>query len=457
MTTYILLVYIFILLLFSLFVTNNDFMFPATVVFIVYAFSVSLAIIEMKKWDVYISAETLSIFCAGLMIYLIVGIVTRGLAKPFRIKKECQYTNGNFHEVLEVSSVITVIVILLNIYVVLEMFKAVRTTALVAGAFSSVGEMIGNSRNAVVYGETSLKLTSTVRYLYHFQYATSYIYLYIEMLRIAKKKKEKALTVISHWLPIILFFLTTFIRGERMACLEIVTAGIFLFYYFFREQHGGNVKGFQGKFAVRVAGIVIIVLIAFSQIRGFVGRTNTYDLVDYIAQYAGAPIKLFDMFIQNPPSKNTSIWGAETFVNVWKYIGHKTGDATLNGLIMNKEFRSVNGFGLGNVYTAFREYMNDFGFIGLLVLTTIHSFFFTYYYTCIKKVNRHSFTSRIDFSVLLYAFLVPSLFFFSIDDRLFQAYLDIEKVKIVIWMYVVSKVVVCLNKENGRWIIKLHN
>lgn len=455
MTTYILLIYIFILLLFSLFITNNDFMFPATVVFVVYAFSVSLAIIEIKKWDVYISTETLVIFFTGLLTYLIVGIITMNIARPISIKTKFQHTGRNYHEVIEVRSPVTIIVILLNIYVVVEMFKAVRTTALVVGAFSSVGEMIGNSRNAVVYGETSLKLTSTVRYLYHFQYAASYVYLYIEMLRIAKKKKAKVFTVISHWLPIALFFLTTFIRGERMACLEIVTAGIFLFYYFFREQHGGNVKGFQVKFAIRVAGIVIIVLIAFSQIRGFVGRTNTYDIIDYIAQYAGAPIKLFDMFVKNPPSKSTTIWGAETFVNVWKYIGYKTGDATLNGLIMNKEFRSVNGFGLGNVYTAFREYMNDFGFCGVIVLTSIHSFFFTYYYICIKRKNRSSFTSKIDFSVLLYAFLVPSLFFFSIDDRLFQAYLDIEKVKIVIWMFAVSKVIMYLDKR--KLIIKLHS
>ena len=457
MNTYILLIYIFILLLFSLFIMNNDFLFPATVVLVVYAFSVMLAIVEIKKWEIYISTETLIIFSVGLLTYFIVGIITMGKARPLCIKNKLRNTEGNHHEVFEVNGIITVVVILINVYVAVEMYKAVKATALVAGVFSSVGEMIGNSRNAVIYGLTSLNLTSIVRYLYHFQYAASYVYLYIEMLRIAKRKKAKRVTIISHWLPIVLFFVTTFIRGERMACLEIVTAGIFLFYYFFKEQHGGKLKGFQAKFALKVVGVAIIVLIAFSQIRGLVGRTNTYDIIDYIAHYAGAPIKLFDMFVQNPPCKNSTVWGAETFINIWRYIGYKTGNDALSGMIMNKEFRSVNGFSLGNVYTAFREYMNDFGFYGIVVLTAIHSFFFTYYYKCINRKNRPTFITKIDFSVLLYAFLVPSLFFFSIDDRFFQAYLDIEKVKIVIWMYAISKVITSINKTDGKWIIKLHN
>lgn len=78
---------------------------------------------------------------------------------------------------------------------------------------------------------------------------------------------------------------------------------------FVEKKIQGYSRKFNRKFTFKLLSIVVIVLIAFSNMRFLVGRTNTLNTFDYLAMYIGAPIKLFDMFIQNPPSKVHELFG----------------------------------------------------------------------------------------------------------------------------------------------------
>lgn len=87
MTTYLLFAIVMIYIFLSLNYTKGDLFFPATIVYLVYAFSLSFVVIEMSKWDGAISIETFGILLIGLTVYLIGAIFSTKVAVRIGIKK----------------------------------------------------------------------------------------------------------------------------------------------------------------------------------------------------------------------------------------------------------------------------------------------------------------------------------------------------------------------------------
>ena len=224
-------------------------------------------------------------------------------------------------------------------------------------------------------------------------------------------------------MPVVMFCVCSILTGGRNPLLQLLVAALMM-YYLLKKKIQGYSRKFNRKFTFKLLSIVVIVLIAFSNMRFLVGRTNTLNTFDYLAMYIGAPIKLFDMFIQNPPSKVHELFGQETFINLWTWLGTFTHDSRMTGLIMNKEFRTFNGLQLGNVYTAFREYYFDFGIVGVIILPFIHSVFFTTFYQKISQNKTNWKKNEFDLQIILYSYLSVALVYYSIDDRLFQRFLS---------------------------------
>lgn len=427
MTTYLLFAIVMLYVLLSLNYTKGDLFFPATIVYLVYAFSLSFVIIEMSKWDGNIGFETFCILFTGLTVYMIGAVFATKVVAKIRVNKHYKLLEGTSttlpeEAIPQVSSIITTIVILFDAIVLVKYYMDVKQSASSVGSFTDIGSMIGLYRNAGVSGELEVGISKFSAYGYTAMTALAYLYLYILIINIAQKKFS-AKKIIVHALPIIMFCICSILTGGRNPLLQLIVAAIMIYYLLMKKLRGYSRK-FNRKFIIRMILIVVIVLIVFSNMRSIVGRTNTMNTFDYLAMYIGAPIKLFDMFIKNPPAKAHELFGQETFVNLWTWIGSIIHDSRMTGLIMNKEFRTINGLQLGNVYTAFREYYFDFGIMGVIVLPFIHSVFFTTFYQKLKKNRIKWKKNKFNLSIILYSYLSVSLVYYSIDDRLFQRFLS---------------------------------
>ena len=89
----------------------------------------------------------------------------------------------------------------------------------------------------------------------------------------------------------------------------------------------------------------------------------------YLAFYCGAEIKNLDIFLNSTKTK-PAIWGEQTFVNLVKAIGRFFISGFDQYYLINP-YQSVNGYYLGNVYTTFKAYIHDFGYIGMIILIII--------------------------------------------------------------------------------------
>lgn len=448
MYTYLLLVFVLVLLLFVLNTVKGDYFFPAAIILEVYILSLSFSIIEIPKWDTYISPKSFNIFITGIFTYVIVALVTRKLA-PLRIKKRRtktrelnKYIEGNGinskQNPITLDPLICLLISLLSVAVFVVYFRDIRRSSLSIAIFGSFSEMIGNFHDSAVMGTLEVGVSSFSNYGNMIVAAFAYIFVYLNIQDAILHNKIKKYHRILYWIPIVIYILCSIISGSRNPILQIICAAVTL-YFIMVGKYRKTGKRFRWKLAARFMIAGFIVLFGFSSFRGLVGRTSDYSFLDYISKYIGGSIKLFDMFVESGKHNTSGIWGQETFVNVWRYIGSKTGDTTLTGLIMNKEWRAYKGFAMGNVYTAFREYYFDFGLLGVVILSAIHSFIFTFAYERLKGRKTILSPEKINFGLLLYAYLSQSLFYFSIDDRFYQAYLARNVVITVIVMFVLCR------------------
>ena len=367
MTTYILFIIILIYLLLMLNYSKGDFFTPVNIVLISFAFSLIFVIAEMGNWEAKISTKTLFVILSGLTSYVIGAIFAT--KNNFKIKRLCRFRLFRYEEaqtveesIPKISVFLTFLVICFDMVVLYMYYRDVRNSASYIGSFSDIGSMIGLYRNAGVYGDLEVGISRISAYGYTIMTVLAYLYLYVLMDRLVLKKL-KVIETVFNAIPIMLFGACSILTGGRNPLIQLLVAGFMMYYLLYKKCKGINHK-FNRKFAIRLAVIVVVALITFSNLRTIVGRTNTLSTFDYIAMYIGAPIKLFDMFLENPPSTAHVFWGQETFINVWTWIGSIIGDSRMTELVMNKEFRTYNGIQLGNVYTAFREYYCDFGWGG---------------------------------------------------------------------------------------------
>ena len=82
------------------------------------------------------------------------------------------------------------------------------------------------------------------------------------------------------------------------------------------------------------------------------------------------------------------------------------------------EFRyTPTGIYLGNVYTAFRRYYNDVGWIGVIMFPAILSWFMNKFYQKVKKYEGYSINTI--FKTIVYASLIYVIPFQAMEDSFF--------------------------------------
>lgn len=263
---------------------------------------------------------------------------------------------------------------------------------------------------------------------YLFITSTGFVWIYILINNILVSKKVNLLLYVE----CALCFLLSLLSAGRIQLIQYVVAMVSIYYILFNRKSGWKVNiGF--KIIMKIIIGICLILSLFSGLRSFVGRTSKQDPISYVTTYVGGSINLLDMFLQDKPTKS-DIWGKETFYEVNKFIGRKLDKPNLI-YVGHKEFRYANGVSIGNVYTAFRNYIYDFGYIGFVFLTMISSLVFSVIYNILKrkKINQ-----GIDTLLLMYSYLVYSVFLIFYADYFFEMSLSIATLKVFIFFKITN-------------------
>ena len=226
-------------------------------------------------------------------------------------------------------------------------------------------------------------------------------------------KKDKLKNNIFLILYLIFFAIYIILTGGRMPLLKLAAASVLFCYVYSNRLH--NWQKDISKQYIKIGVISLIILCgAFFLLHGIIGRNRSFTPDYYITMYAGGPLKLFDMYIEDPVEKSNII-GKETFYNINSFL-YKLGIIDTK-YIKHLEFRTYNGLFLGNVYTPFRRYYADFKIPGVIILPLIFALIINIFYLKMKfKIQKDE---HNDLWLLLYSLIIYILFLYSIDEQFY--------------------------------------
>ena len=250
---------------------------------------------------------------------------------------------------------------------------------------------------------------------------SAYLFLYILLFNFFSNVKEYNKYLIF---SIILSIFQSVLSGGRLSMLAIIFAGIMFYMVFYyqkyRKKFPINKKVILIFISSLVGGAVLFIL-SLAVARG--GVITIGNFIPYITFYVGGSIEGLNQFLQNP-IESSKIFGKETFYSI-NFFLIRFGLYDVEPYKVHLEFReAITGANIGNIYTAYRSYIYDFGYFGLTVLPVIFSAIINYlYYTAIKIIK------KINIYLLFYSLIFWTLFFDFVRCFFFTGVFSIGMIK----------------------------
>ena len=415
----LLITFVFLLLL-SYLICNREICNPSVILCGVYFISILFALYSQDTWKLDIHPDTFFVLVGGAVVFIAVGqIVSVAFTSRARRSRKATASRALLSDI-QVARPLCVAVILVDLALIAVFIWNVSKIASQFGSYASIPEMLELYRANTSYSNKA-SMPMVVNQGMKFVTASAYTFLMIYCFNVAYDKGN-AKRDIHYLIPVACEFLYCMSKGTRISMLEIIGAAAFLmlFIRYWKRDWDGS-----GNFKVLVRIIIgaCAVLAAFYFMRVSVGRLSSerFELMEYISMYAGGSIKLLDMYLQNPSIHN-GIPGFETFYGLISNL-NALGILDYGTLPVTRlEFRYVGFVNIGNVYTAYRRWIADFGYSGMIILQVILSLVFHIGYFKLRDNGK----PQESFGLLVYLYIIPMLMMHSVDSTFYREVVSIS-------------------------------
>lgn len=435
MLLYLLLFSIIFLWMIAYILNKKDVLSPPNIICFSFIMSTLFGICNIKTWNFYMGERTFWV--------VIIGIISFFIGYFFiYYYMELKYKNIN---IVNIDNEVIIKNSKLYLFIFIECITFILIYHTINGIpGESIGEKILMSRlassTAALNTELDVdeyKINPMIYSLYWFCYAGTIMILYKCIMDYISARKIKK----QFFLVFLLIILITLLLGTRGSIIYLIIIGFVMAYMLWLKKYKWK-RRLNRSFYLKGFLIVILVILLFSTV-GLIAVGRAEQLTDsgsnlleniffQLSIYIGAPLKLMDLYLYTDYGidENFPIPGYATFGQFYRFIARRIGfDNWIDVNILSIEFRTDNTVMLGNVYTMFMRYVEDFGFLGLVILCLIMGIIFAYMYERIKynKFNK----KNIDICLIIYAYLFKALIlaFFA---ELFYVNVDWNFIRILI-------------------------
>lgn len=426
------LTFLLIIILFLAYVAmSKDITSPAVLFIAPFVAACLCASVYADKWQLNMCIDTFITIAFGCLEFFVVALIIHNTKKHSNKRR---MLNRNEVKPMVISvSIIKIIPIIfiqaLSLYVVI---KSMRQTLSGYNISGSLRLIIYWFREYHMFSKYNVNISSLASNLRLFSIAVSYYWIYILCNNIIVKKQCR------YWLwlvfGIILGFCNSVILGARGEAIQLIVA-IFAIYCILKGKYNNwkpNIK-FKQMFVIALSALVL--MITFKSSGELLGRNAIVDYgvsaIDEVAKYLGAEIKNLDIYLNNRETWKQASFGNYTFGNIISWCSNLLGFEYEN--ISYLPFQKVNGISLGNVYTLFYSYINDFGFLGNYILVGIMAILSQVFYEnmSIRKSQKY-----INIGIIFYSYIAFLISFSFFGERFFSRLINISMIKyLLIWNF----------------------
>lgn len=196
--------------------------------------------------------------------------------------------------------------------------------------------------------------------------------------------------------------------GGRGGLVAFIFAGMGLYFFFDYLYNKERLRISLKLFAKLIGGGIVVTVFFFGLLYLTGRRAGAFDmnaLWRHVQVYLAAPIPLLDNFLQIPYPGGGELFGRETFYAINSQLS-KLHLIAAPLYSPHLEFRPGVYLG-GNCYTAYRSYLYDFGYAGLILCPILFSALANmFYYACVKRAKTQIFVPLL----ILYSTVMYSIF-----------------------------------------------
>ena len=250
----------------------------------------------------------------------------------------------------------------------------IRNVIAVSGVFTTLTDVTYAYRSEG-YDGTQLQ-PFYVNQMVKFFKAIAYVYLFYFVNNVMYTQKLRGNVLFLA--PAALLIAMSIFGASRTDLITLFIYLITLIFFTYGRVHGFRMQASRKLIKYLIISVIAFLLV-FSGMRSLVGRLNTTDPMTYISSYTGGSIELLDLYVRDEGLEaQAKVFGDETFFALESDLGIVDGSSHL-------EFRySATGRLAGNIYTCFRNYLHDFGLLGMLLLEWLLGLIFTWWYLRMK-------------------------------------------------------------------------
>ncbi|WP_304153467.1 O-antigen polymerase [Megamonas hypermegale] len=436
MLLYVLLFSIIFLWIIAYALDKKDILSPPCILCSSFIIAIVFGIYNIKEWNFNIGERTFMVVIIGIVSFFIGYYL---LSYYMRIK----YKNVLLENKTDIKIIITDKKLYLFIFIELVTFILIYLSInnipgdslgekILASRIASSTAAMGTGNDIEEY-----RINPMIYTLYWFCYASTIMIIYkCAIDYFFHGHIEKKFFIIFS-----LIIAMTLLLGTRGSIIYLIITAFIMSYILWLKKYNWK-KRLSKKNIMKGISIIILIVMLFATVGliaiGREDQLNSFsnnlleNVLFQLSIYIGAPLKLMDLYLYTDYGidENFPIPGYATFGQFYRFIARRIGfDNWIDVNILSIEFRIDNTIMLGNVYTMFMKYVEDFGFVGVFVLCLIMGAFFGYMYKKIKygQVNR----KNIDMHLIIYSYMYKALIlaFFA---EYFYASVDWNFIRILI-------------------------
>ncbi len=422
----ILFLLIVIVTFFVYYMNDGDLLCPSCLSCFAFLLCTGAAIYDCWAWDTGIELVTVLTVCAGLVSF----VAPATLAYDRRQRKAADQNTASRGWALhiDIPNIATGAICLLGICISFLYIRAIVETVGMRGSWS---ETMQAYRWHTSFDENfNSGISTPINYSFRFFMALGYAYVFafVNELVVSKKKQWAYLA------PAAIYCIASLGQSSRGQIIVMVFAGVIMFWVLRNCVHGHAVRVNFGAMMlillVLIFGLSIFVLCANA-----VGRVTAKTPFDSLMTYLGGSIIGLDQFIAKPEvaTSPTNLFGSETLQGIWLFLGKAFGISDWT-YTFQLEYRFVNNVNIGNLYTAFRYYLHDFGPIGMCIVSAFQGCLFGFIYSALRNMNAKISDCWRIILLLVYSWVAISVAYLPIADFLFHQYLNPTSLLTVLFM-----------------------
>lgn len=420
---YLLLIFFLGILIISYFLCERDLLSPMVIVASTFLFSVFLDALYTDIWQLPMHFNTTLIIMSEVLFFLLGAFLIQRIFYGKVALKENENNTILSHDLnLKYFFLINVIMF---IFLYLN-YKEFCTLSQSFTNSSNLGDMIHALIQKISSGEAQMSRWYSYRYIFMKSYTYIYIYIFAwNSINFNFKLKNFIFLI-----PLAIFIPAIIFTAGRQEFVYLSIYSLIVSAFIYQKKYN-----FDYKKSIQLVGFIIIFLSTFLGLfflSGYLSGkiTITMSPLRVLAHYAGINISAFDYFV-NTEYNDTLYIGRMTLAGIYVKL--------LNwGIpVFNTHMPYVQFYGIDtNVYTAFRKYIQDYGYVGCSIIMFLLGVLYTFAYNYLKycKFNH--------FGLLIYSLQVYPIFLLCREERFFTGIISTTFVYTIFCIYFFYKMII---------------